>query len=514
MSKKRSIKINCQKCNKEFEITIYDSINVDIDPDLREEFLSNRIYFHKCPHCGEIHFFPMPVLYHDMTHKFMVQGGSLIDAYDFYNMSLKMNDEFSQMAQITKVGTTNIRDSVEKVVALENGLDHRVVTIYRILESMRYVSYAKEHNFPKLCSSYLCYDDDKDIAIFLELENGEQEKTISKKINMEEYRKVEEEVKKLGLLDGSCPFMFNDEYAKLLIKYSQESRTLYRKLTPEIAIFKPKKGAPFFAKIPVFNERLYKDNDMVICSDGNRIMEGTIYKVINDMTIYEMPFDYKNAPYILKKQSKNGLETSENSNTLLDNKDFLDALIKFDEKRKDFPYDLERNSSAILGMTAKLFRNGIQQNALTYTNKNKNYLCVYLDQSNVPEEYNGNIVSNLVFKFEDIVSYAINEPQKYAGILINPDKDNIVLETANLVNLYLPDRILTNDERTINVLQNINEKEIEYIGEDNYKYIAMVYFENKNPKEISKEVNLGSEVIGRGLTEGYKRLREIITCNY
>ena len=88
MSKKRSIKINCQKCNKEFEITIYDSINVDIDPDLREEFLSNRIYFHKCPHCGEIHFLPMPVLYHDMTHKFMVQGGSLIDAYDFYNMSL------------------------------------------------------------------------------------------------------------------------------------------------------------------------------------------------------------------------------------------------------------------------------------------------------------------------------------------------------------------------------------------------------------------------------------------
>ena len=44
MSKSEQIKLKCDKCGKEYEATMWHSINVDLNPDLREKFLDNSLF--------------------------------------------------------------------------------------------------------------------------------------------------------------------------------------------------------------------------------------------------------------------------------------------------------------------------------------------------------------------------------------------------------------------------------------------------------------------------------------
>ena len=92
MSMINKVNIVCDECGKEFEVERYDSINADLDPELREKFIFDELYMFKCPHCGHMHFIPYPVLYHDMKHKFMVQSGRISDVLDFINQRMPEND--------------------------------------------------------------------------------------------------------------------------------------------------------------------------------------------------------------------------------------------------------------------------------------------------------------------------------------------------------------------------------------------------------------------------------------
>ena len=51
MSKTREMKYSCPYCGREFDITVYESVNTEQDPDLRDACLSGDIFRHSCPHC-------------------------------------------------------------------------------------------------------------------------------------------------------------------------------------------------------------------------------------------------------------------------------------------------------------------------------------------------------------------------------------------------------------------------------------------------------------------------------
>ena len=51
MSKQRKITYKCEFCGKPFDTTVYDSVNVDLDPELREKILNGSLFMHECPHC-------------------------------------------------------------------------------------------------------------------------------------------------------------------------------------------------------------------------------------------------------------------------------------------------------------------------------------------------------------------------------------------------------------------------------------------------------------------------------
>ena len=73
MTKIREEKIECTSCGQSRKVILCDSINVTINPNLRDEFFNGKINVFKCDACEEEAYIPIPLMYHDMERKFCVQ---------------------------------------------------------------------------------------------------------------------------------------------------------------------------------------------------------------------------------------------------------------------------------------------------------------------------------------------------------------------------------------------------------------------------------------------------------
>lgn len=72
MSKSTTIQVNCPRCGYQSPMTVWDSINVDLDPELKEKYLSGELFQTECEVCGLKFLSPFPTIYHDMEHRFML----------------------------------------------------------------------------------------------------------------------------------------------------------------------------------------------------------------------------------------------------------------------------------------------------------------------------------------------------------------------------------------------------------------------------------------------------------
>lgn len=72
MSKMRSQELQCPYCGSKQEMTIWESINVSLDPELKEKLFSGDINVFDCNICDKKTFVNSGLLYHDMQLRFCV----------------------------------------------------------------------------------------------------------------------------------------------------------------------------------------------------------------------------------------------------------------------------------------------------------------------------------------------------------------------------------------------------------------------------------------------------------
>lgn len=65
-------RINCPNCNDEVEVQLWESINAQISPEMRDELLKGKIHVFDCPTCKKSFSVNKALLYHDMKRKFLV----------------------------------------------------------------------------------------------------------------------------------------------------------------------------------------------------------------------------------------------------------------------------------------------------------------------------------------------------------------------------------------------------------------------------------------------------------
>ena len=132
MSKMQKRTIKCRQCGKEFEVTIYDSINTELNPELVEKVHDASIFDVECPHCHATRFLNYPCLYHDQKNNFMVQLNSYPDLLRFKKDISQIDDDNpvktlmkKTMSGYTIVGSTSFPEWLTTIVLLENKLDWR-----------------------------------------------------------------------------------------------------------------------------------------------------------------------------------------------------------------------------------------------------------------------------------------------------------------------------------------------------------------------------------------------------
>lgn len=122
MSQLRKETIECPHCYKEGEFDLWTSVNVDLNPELREKIFSDELFLYHCPHCGEVTGIPAGTLYHDMEHKFMLFFEFFKpDEYDYLPMELP--DTLGMDKNYTFRTVFDLQRFKEKIVILEHGLD-------------------------------------------------------------------------------------------------------------------------------------------------------------------------------------------------------------------------------------------------------------------------------------------------------------------------------------------------------------------------------------------------------
>jgi hypothetical protein len=65
--------LECPHCKNSQEVTVWDSVNVSLDPTLKEQLFHAQINAFSCKKCGKASFINTPLMYHDMSAQFCVQ---------------------------------------------------------------------------------------------------------------------------------------------------------------------------------------------------------------------------------------------------------------------------------------------------------------------------------------------------------------------------------------------------------------------------------------------------------
>ena len=523
ISKSSDEEIVCSKCHKKFNIKTWYTINGTRNPELRQKILSKEIYDYKCPHCGEVNYYPLGFCYYDEDKDFIVYFSDIENIY--YNCSRELYLKYDDKKTfITGANFPNLL--IEKITALENGLNHKLFTIYRVLDTLYCADVFQNKEDIEFVDSYLGYDTNNKLSLVLVLKFCGQEENMYKKFDQQLYKSIEAEFK--DKLDGSCDFLFNSDCVPGIIK--EGKREKLEKIS--CALVKDRVHGTYFAKIPEFSKEDYEEGDLVYINDNKEgLYEAIIDCKTNEMNLFSCPYVFKDEYTIIRKLSKRKMVTVADSNEPINNTIFETALTFYDIGKGIFPYELAMNSKCVLLTRSEKEKSEYSMDSLIENNndvkkgieiktdffaKNKDkkaYLNVFLKQpQNLPEKIEGDSLLKVVFKFDDVVKYAIDAA--FDGIVVITLNNEIYLKREFLIDYYLSEGILANNKRTIDFLNNLSEKEKEYLGEENFKYLSMIYVEDKAVQEIAAEQNKDIKEVGDALLDAYKKVKEIVKVNF
>ncbi|MCA9979791.1 MAG: CpXC domain-containing protein [Anaerolineales bacterium] len=92
--------INCPRCQTPFQTEIFQIIDAQRQPQLKQMLLNGQLNVASCPNCGTATQLAAPMLYHDAEH-------SLLMVYVPMELNLPLPDQERLIGQLTKVITDN-----------------------------------------------------------------------------------------------------------------------------------------------------------------------------------------------------------------------------------------------------------------------------------------------------------------------------------------------------------------------------------------------------------------------
>ena len=174
------------------EINSWDSINVSLDPDMKNKVLDRSAFFGECPSCGFRFTVNYGFLYHDMEKRYMLHYVQCKeeeqDVLRIYNSSNEENAAMRENALMKGYTFRIVRsynELIEKICIFDAGLDDRIIEIYKVV-----IELAGGDDQYDPTQVRMLYDRPKGVDSILIVEGNKLKATIP--ISMEMYDSLKE----------------------------------------------------------------------------------------------------------------------------------------------------------------------------------------------------------------------------------------------------------------------------------------------------------------------------------
>ena len=147
MSKSHITKIECPKCGQSSDFRIWESINTSLDPEMKEKVKDRSAFLFTCPHCGEKNLVDYGFLYHQMEDTIMIGYANSDDnekqLYHLYTEGFDgahdLDNVFQKEEYLLRI-VRSLNALREKIFIFDDGLDDRVIEIYKLFVYVKLVS--------------------------------------------------------------------------------------------------------------------------------------------------------------------------------------------------------------------------------------------------------------------------------------------------------------------------------------------------------------------------------------
>lgn len=168
MSISRTVNISCPSCGTQQNVQLYDAINVETDPQLKDALMHNQLNRVVCSDCELSFRVDLPVLYNDPKHKILIHWIPENENMSREQILEEFDQTMEQMGEImpADIDLPSVRlvlsrvELVELIYMIEAGLNQRVVEYVKYSIYTRNMEKVDPHQFRLLLNVQDSTDDE------------------------------------------------------------------------------------------------------------------------------------------------------------------------------------------------------------------------------------------------------------------------------------------------------------------------------------------------------------------
>lgn len=126
--------IQCPRCGNKQEVAMWDSINVTLEPEMKEKFITGEIFQFECKECKLLIPVAYPILYHDVANHLMIWLLNEGEETEGLNDVLPNSDNPEEQQELSKYRyriVSGISEMVDKIKLFDSHYDDRVVEVLK-----------------------------------------------------------------------------------------------------------------------------------------------------------------------------------------------------------------------------------------------------------------------------------------------------------------------------------------------------------------------------------------------
>lgn len=141
MSSSTSVTLQCPRCGYKTDLRVWESINIQINPEMKQKVKDGSLFRHTCPQCGVTSALNSSLLYHDMEKQLMVYYVNSQEEADevarFFSGDISGTAEADELVRdTTNDYTLRIVPSSdllrEKIYIFDAGYDDRIIEFIKV----------------------------------------------------------------------------------------------------------------------------------------------------------------------------------------------------------------------------------------------------------------------------------------------------------------------------------------------------------------------------------------------